>query len=1021
MLLACSLLLAALAVGALFLSPVQTWIVHSALARYPDLPITVESVSADLATVRLSNLRVRAGSVTLAAPSLEARVSLLAAWRQHRLPIQALTAKGWRLDLGAPGPSREEASAPVAITPAPTVAPGPIPEAAEGATASWAAALVHRLLPEGKEPFEWSLAGVDLEGEIVRHSPAARDDLRLALGLQGSGLARGQTGEFTLAARVPPADARRSEGVLATRGRLAVKIDSALQVERLSYTGSLSTGEARLPAALELRAEANLLAGTEAERYSLQVRHGERMLLNVATRFRSESQDFAGHWQLHLTETDFIQPLGRDSLIAYSLEGAGDFDAPSSLSRAHVTGQAVISGCRWPGLPPVLNRLSAGTASGTFEVAVEREFTRFERFEVTLSGERPLLRLEALQPFQFDRKGELSPTTPSIDWLAGHLTELPLAFLSTTQDKWTLTGGGLSGDLLVQWGAGGLKVASRAPLSAKGVSIGSADRPLVKGLDLTLTLVAEHTAQGWQFQASPLVFSAGGDAVMTIQAKHSPLERTGRNLVTTGKWQADLEKLAPLCARGDLLVGKSASGDFAVSSGARSDWRTTVNVIGRAAGQALTASVRATVDPYGYSVELPLTVTEGGKKSELFVHVGGAVGKSGFSSEVDVKGVDVTLAHVEPFLEPFARAGGMGWSDLIKAGRRELRPEGPADLQPFWGEWTGRGKIELYRLDLGEYELFDLATAFTVGPETLQFEQGKAILEKKVPPAPNPTRGRPPSSLPRVPAQRMNWSVDGRVDFAAKEPLPYSLVASVTVGPVDSTRWFPAKSSGGPQPFLEGKLKVRDTISARGRNLTELLVRRQDEFRAVSAGGIIRLLETNVAQSLPDAPTPMKDALAGVGSAVAALFGVNTRTMQVGMNKLSQPMEAVLNLTYEFPLVRYDYLAATAVSEPEGDLRLTDIELVAANVKLSGGGRISRDAGLPFSARPLTLDLQLSARERMGSLLATAGLLSPTKDDRGFAPLNQSLRFGGSLEAVDNSEWHDLLVKAASQPNPKGR
>lgn len=1020
--LALGALLAALAVGALFLSPVQTWIVQTALARNPDLPVTVDSVSADLSSVRVTMLRVQLGGVVLEVPSLEAKLPLLTVWRERRLTVQSLVAKGWRLDLGSTTPAKQEIPPRAAKAPASSTTSGATVEPAAGTAASRAFGVVRTLFRERKFPFEWSLDGLALEGEVLLGSPTQKEANRFPVVLQGGGLTAGHPGAFTLDARSKPADARRRQGELSTQGSLVVAMDASTRVTGITYTGNLAVGGARQPAALAIRAAVTTADGADAEHYSLQVRRDDRSLLILDAGYRPEVDRFGGKWQLHLKETDLAEIVSLATPVECTVEGDGDFLAPSSLTGVRVSGQAVAKGSRWTGLMPALDRLGAIAATATFALNIEPNFTRVERLNLSLSNDRPLVRLEALQPFQFDQRGEFALTSPTGDWLKGTVTELPLTFVAGFQEKWALTGGDVSGDFLVHLDAGELKLRTEKPFKAKGVSIGSSNRPLLKELDLSLALIAQHSSKGWQLQAAPLVLSAGGEPVATIEAKCSPLNSSGRDLVTTGNWQLDLEKLAAHCARADLLMGKSAAGKFSVSLGARSEWRTTVNLTGRAEGQSLSTSVRALVDRYGFSVELPLTITEGGKKSELLVHVAGSEGKSGFSSETEVTGVDVTLAHLEPFLEPLARASGWSWPALLRASRREgPQRVDPADLHPFWGQWVGRGKIQFYRLDLGEYELTDLAANFTASPEVIRLEQGKAFLAKKEAPPESPTRGknRPPPR--RLSTLRSKWIVDGTVAFDAKSPQPYSLGATITGGPVDSARLIPAKSSAGDSPALEGRFKVRDTITSSGRTLAELLARRQDEFRAVSAGGIFHLLKTNVAQSLPDDPTPVKDALAGVGSAVAALFGVDTKTMPIGLNKLSKPMEAVLNLTYEFPLLRYDHLALTAVSEPNGDLQITEVALVAANVRLSGSGRIPAKAGLPFYARPMSLELQLSARDRMGSLLSTAGLLSATKDDKGFAPLSQRLRFGGTLEAVDNSEWHDLLVKTASQPTPKGK
>jgi hypothetical protein len=63
------------------------------------------------------------------------------------------------------------------------------------------------------------------------------------------------------------------------------------------------------------------------------------------------------------------------------------------------------------------------------------------------------------------------------------------------------------------------------------------------------------------------------------------------------------------------------------------------------------------------------------------------------------------------------------------------------------------------------------------------------------------------------------------------------------------------------------------------------------------------------------------------------------------------------------------------------------------------------------------VDLQFWARGRVAKLLSTAGLLSADQDGLGYLKLNQPIHFGGTLEHIDRSQWHNLLVKAAT-PKP---
>ena len=87
--------------------------------------------------------------------------------------------------------------------------------------------------------------------------------------------------------------------------------------------------------------------------------------------------------------------------------------------------------------------------------------------------------------------------------------------------------------------------------------------------------------------------------------------------------------------------------------------------------------------------------------------------------------------------------------------------------------------------------------------------------------------------------------------------------------------------------------------------------------------------------------------------------------------------------------------------------------MIAGDMRLTGSGQITYVKGLPLRARPLRLDLQFGVRGLTARAFSAAGLLSARKDDLGFTLLNQPVVFGGTLEHIDNRQWHELLVQAA--------
>jgi hypothetical protein len=243
---------------------------------------------------------------------------------------------------------------------------------------------------------------------------------------------------------------------------------------------------------------------------------------------------------------------------------------------------------------------------------------------------------------------------------------------------------------------------------------------------------------------------------------------------------------------------------------------------------------------------------------------------------------------------------------------------------------------------------------------------------------------------------------------------PYSAKAAAALDDLDGAPLFgPPKS--GQDPLLEGHFSVKGTLTGNGANLDDLLGRTQEEFRFTCTAGIVRLLRANVAESLPEVSSPVSDTLGSVGFVVGSVLGIKKDSMSAGKDSVSKTGDAVLNFTYQVAEIGFDKAAVTAIRRADGTIRLVDIEMTAPEEHLKGSGQIDNVMGLPITQEPLSVELRLGARGRPAELLSQAGLLSPAKDGLGYALLNESIRFGGTLEHIDESQWNALLVKAATR------
>jgi hypothetical protein len=94
-------------------------------------------------------------------------------------------------------------------------------------------------------------------------------------------------------------------------------------------------------------------------------------------------------------------------------------------------------------------------------------------------------------------------------------------------------------------------------------------------------------------------------------------------------------------------------------------------------------------------------------------------------------------------------------------------------------------------------------------------------------------------------------------------------------------------------------------------------------------------------------------------------------------------------------------------------VRLTGINLIAPEARIIGTGRITYASGVSLQDQPLSVDLNLATRGQLGKFLDVVDLLSDERDSLGYTKLTQPIHLGGTLRAVDQSQWKDMLVQAS--------
>jgi len=959
------------------------------LLDQPGVQGSLGSLSAGFGRLEVEDLKLQGGGVVLTLPTLRASLPLIrAAWRKQVL-VGSVMAKGWTLDLSRLRDREAPVPAGASGGDADSTAPA-------GAEPEKQAALAFSGILSGRRlPFDASLDGVDLEGDVLVGAFPGGAPVRVHVTVTGGGMADGREGSFAIDASRVADDPDSPGNPSSAHCRLVVSMDSPRTVDRIELDADLSALSGPLWHDLRASASAARDRGAGDETYSIGLSRGDRNLAGVLAHFPAASRRFSGTWKVDLRDSDLAPLVPGLALPSLAAAGTGQFDADASFDRVHALGRLVTVASRLGAIAPLMERLGTVTVDARFDLTRKGSSLHFDSLAASFAGDRPIASVQALQPFDFDAGSRvLSAADPRLDWLAVSIRDFPLARFPSLPGGLALAGGTAAGAVVVQTGAKGYALRAKAPLTATGVSVERSGRTVARDLDLSVPIVADYAANQWKFQCSPVAVASAGRRLAAVDAKGTLQWGASQPLAVSGSWSADLEAIASLPAVPALgwITGRSASGDFTGSLGPSSEMECKMVLVGHDAAHTVSATVNADEEANGAGEFLaPVKIVFGTNESDVSVEGSWAGEKSEPRAEIKLSSDNVALEHLRLLAAPLAAAGGVALPSRASGGGASWAGAGARDQVPFWGDWVGRVTVAFDRLRTADQDYTDVGGSFEVDHTSVQLEGGHGELPSK-----------------------SMANMEGSILFDAASAHPYTLKGTASgLSNVDSAIVLPPQA--GQDPVIEGHFTVAGSISGSGSNLDDLIAGTQEEFRLASTNGIIRLLRTDIADAIPEAKEPVSDSLGDVGNLVGSVLGIKGHSIEPAKNKVGKTPEAVINFTNQVGEIGYDNITVTAVRGSDRTIRLVDMEMTAPDEHLKGSGMITYVKGLPVSQEPLSVEMQLGVRDVLIRLLSTAGLLSPSRDSLGYSLLSQPVRFSGTLAHIDDKQWHDLLAGAAVQ------
>jgi len=968
-----TVLLAAV-VGLAFHSGVQTWVARRAIATRPNLNLVIGTVDAGLNVTRVESIHLIQPSLDLVVPAAEVEVSLPEA-ASSRVTIKRMVAKGWTLDLGRPvttaagSPAKQTSVAPSQLAPSPAEA-------------------VHRafagIFNQLQLPADFSLDGLDIEGDVIL--PAGQGTVHVVI--TGGNLGAGKDGKIMFKAALVSAKKGAEVGTLSLQSEITVRMGTPRSFEHVAVaTQATATGE-QFPKGADVRIIMDAVrnaAGDEA--YSMVLQTGKKELVNLDAKLPAGTAPLAGTWTLDVHDTDLAPfTLGR-ALPAFTASGRGTITTDREFSEIHATGQLNTTVDRLAALSPEFSAIGPVNFTTDFDVTRQDGFIRIDRFSSQISGDKPVASIETRQILKFNPATHvLEAARPADDLFGINVQGLPLSWARPFLPRFDVEGDDVKGEFAASARDGGFAIRPLAPLTLRQLNVSQGGKPLVRALDISLSLGGDCTPKGWQAELSDLSVVSGASTLLKLSAKAGQLAGENQPIKATGVFEAtDLSALLqqPAVPVGPVLLDGVARGDFTVSLTDKQEIAVTLqlaNLVGKTHDPmpSVALYVRADRDADGrIDAQAPLVITQAGRKSDLTLGAVVQPLKTGVQIDAQLKSDALYIEDLKLFagLVPASASPATDDPDS-KAGAPAAAPGGG----PVWAGISGELKLELKKVVYSSaFQVTDIGGSVKITPDAVSLETLRAALGGE-------------SVL----------KAGGSLNYDARQASePYGLKADLAVTGFDPAPLLRALDPFKPVP-VEGKFDLTTRLAGRAPDPAGFKDTALGDISLISRGGTLRALGVRADKTANN----VSKAAAVVGL-LGALTGSSTAA------KYAERGQAGADTVKQLGLIKFDQLNVVVERDTRRNVLIKEITLISPGVRLAGSGKIAYMQGVPLVEQPLAINLQLGARDALAANLRTLRLLGTGEgDELGYLPLVEPIKLDGTLQSIGTSQLQHLIDRA---------
>ena len=612
---------------------------------------------------------------------------------------------------------------------------------------------------------------------------------------------------------------------------------------------------------------------------------------------------------------------------------------------------------------------------------------RVDRLSVAVIGDQPVATVDSLQTITYRPKtNEISAADPTRDLFAVVLQGVPLAWAQPFLTGLVISGGDLRGEYVATASNGGFSLQPKSAVVVMGVSVAQAGRPILRSVDLSLNASFDYTPHGWQASLAPLTVRSGSATLFTLEAKAGQLAGAAQPIKTAGKFSAALPALLaqPFTGGSWQLTRGEATGDFAASLGAKQEIQASLSLTNLQADPELTteklpaisADVRADIAADGQiMLNAPLLIERDGRKTDLSI-VGMLVpGESGLNVVAHVSSNRLVLDDLKILAAPFTPAPAVTATAAVPVITRAAAPP--------WAGLSGQVTLVLKEVVYsGTFQATDVIGTLRLDGGALKFDDVRAGL-----------------------GHGSDARVAGAVTFDAKAATPYALNANLAVTDFDPAPLFKALNPGQPAT-VEGKFNVTSKVTGQAMRLDEFVTTTHGDFQLSSKGGVFRGLPVSVSEK-NETIGRVASFLAIGGSALDALKG------RKDDSEITTTAKAVAEVSKMLAAIPYDQLSVALSRDAALNTVLKDFTLISPELRLTGGGQATHQAGTALLDETLAMEFKLRARGHTGDLLKYLGKLDAQADELGYSACTLPLKVGGTIGKPDTSELSNALASLA--------